>query len=259
MDVSHFTMAGFTLDTGNQSSFAQAVATLAKSCQPSNLAPSDVVCLVKDPSGAELRIGLKKSPDGRADIVSMDPSFAGEGRMPAVVDSDVSDPQYKPFEVTISAHFSGLEIPLIVDLADPTQATSVTHGTSLVLEIAAFSFKPDIFADASAYALSQKDAKVANAENHFIPSGMFFEKVGGAMPDDAKRPVAYADLAATILKCERKTNVQGGGSFWWALVKAYDGATIDVVLDPRSVDGDLKVGEIVAGRFWLSGRIVNQP
>ena len=259
MDVSHFTMTGFSLDTGNQVSFVQATATLAKSCQPSNLTPSDVVCLIKDPSGAELRIGLKKNPDGSSDIVSMDPSFAGEGRMPVVVDSDASDPGDKPFEIRISAHFSGLKIPLVVDLTDPAQVGLAAPGASRVLDIAAFSFKPDIFADAPAYALSQKDAKVAYAENHFIPSGMFFEKAGGAMPDDAKRPVAYADFAGTILKCERKSNVQGGEDFWWALVKTYDNATIDVVLDPRSLSGELRAGEVIAGRFWLTGRIVNQP
>ena len=61
IDVSHFTMVGFALDTGNQTTFAQQSGQLASTCQAATLDDAHVICVIKDPSGAELRIGLKRN------------------------------------------------------------------------------------------------------------------------------------------------------------------------------------------------------
>jgi hypothetical protein len=261
VDVSHFTMVGFALDTHDEAAFSRTAQKLAAECRPANLTPSDLVCLIRDNTGAELRFGLQRDDKGNTAIATMNPAFTGEGRVPLEIAADVSDPSAKPFEVSVSAHFSGEKTPVVFDLADPLQAAKVVVGKPINVDIAAFSFKPEVYADESAFlqAQAKSDSRATFAANFFIPSGMFFEHLGGAMPDDAKRPVAYADFAGTILKCQRKINVQGGGGgFWWALVQTYDNATIDVVLDPRTVDGDLKPGEIITGRFWLTGHLVNQ-
>ena len=251
-------MIGFALDTGNEASFSQSSEKLVSSCEPTSLSATDIVCIVKDVSGAELRFGLRRDLKGAEEIVTMNPAYLGEGRAKLVVDSDASDSSEKPFEISISAHFSGTQTPVILDMADPLKVSVAAPGTSVTVDISAFSFKPEFFADDASYLRAQKASgtKVVMAPDHFIPSGMFFARVGGAMPDDSKRPVAYADFAGEIVKCQLNTNSVGGGPYWWALVKTYNGATIDVVMDPRTVDHVLKVGEIVSGRFWMTANVI---
>ena len=77
------------------------------------------------------------------------------------------------------------------------------------------------------------------------------------MADGAKRPVAYADFAGTVLKAQSRTGA--GGNFWWVLVKTYTGQTVDVVIDPRNLSQELKAGSIITGRFWLSAHVVSAP
>jgi hypothetical protein len=174
------------------------------------------------------------------------------------VDSDASDPDDKPFEVRVSAHFDGDKSPIVLDLADPTEAPLWKPGSRLTVDVAAFSFQTDIYPDESSYYASQHkpNSKVQFAANYFIPSGSFFERVGGAMPDSAARPIAYADFAGKVLKCELRTNAIGGRSFWWAEVATYRDATFDVVMDPSTLKREPTVGSIIAGRFWLTARLV---
>jgi hypothetical protein len=261
MDVSHFTMAGFAIDTQNAQSLSGTAKQFVSSCIPLELSKADLVCVVKDASGAELRIGMRRDSSGHAEIMSMDPSFVGQGRATVEIVSDVSDPNEKPFGVTISAHFSGEQTPIVFDLADPSQASAFRPGTTAIIDIAAFSFNPEIFSDEAAYMRAQDNSgpKIKFGANFFIPTGSFFEKVGGAMPDNATRPIAYADFAGKVLESKFLANAVGGERYWWAVVRTYDDTTIDVVIDPQSIAQEPKVGSILRGRFWLSGRLAPSP
>ena len=256
---SHFTMVGFDFDVQSQPALAKEVVGLTSICNTEELSPTQIVCLQRDASGAEIRVGLLRGANGQASLATLNPAFQGEGRVVVKVSDDVSDPESKPFEITISAQFDGEKTPLVFELADPKQANSFASGNRVTLDIAAFTFEPKVFKDAAAYLQAQNKSgqKAIFASNYFIPSGMFFEHVGGAMPDDSKKPTAYADFAGTVMKSDLRTNVAGGGKFWWALVKTYDDATIDVVMDPSTVTLEPKPGTVVTGRFWLSARAVS--
>lgn len=256
VDISHFTMVGLAVDVSGEEAMSRSVQPYLAGCASRELAPAAFVCVVKLSSGSELRFGMRRGPEGVMQIATMNPAFAGEGRADVDVVGDDSDPNEKPFEVTISARFRGEATPLVFDLADPSE-TAAKPGTRLTVDLAAFSYHPELFEDEAAFARSQADHKLKYAPNFFIPSGMFFGKVGGAMPDDAKRPIAYADFAGTVLKAELRSNA--GGKFWWALVKTYTGQTIDVVMDPRTIAQEPKPGWIVSGRFWLSAHVVPTP
>jgi hypothetical protein len=252
--VSHFTDAGFALDTASEAAFGKTLEALTAGCAIQTLDDADKLCLVKDASGAELRIGLRRGKDGGWEIQTANPAFAGDGRAEVEVAGDASDPDYKLFEVRVSAHFAGGEIPIVFELADPREAASFTTGAKLAVDIAAFSYAPEVFADEAAYAKSQAKEKAVFAANYFIPSGSFFESAGGAMPNGSKQPAAYADFAGTVLASELRGNTHGG-KFWHASVKTFAGAIFDVVLDPASLALDPKPGTIVSGRFWLSARV----
>jgi len=167
--------------------------------------------------------------------------------------ADVSDSEYKPFERTFSAHFAGDQAPIVFELADPREASAFVPGAKVTIRITAFSYEPHVFADEADYMKYQENGKIKFAANYFVPSGMFFQKAGGTMEDDAKHPSPDADFAGTVLKAEQRANSLGG-KFWWTTVKTYDGAIFDVVMDPASINESPKTGSIVTGRFWLSAR-----
>lgn len=265
-DITHFSMVGFPMEMTDAASVGRVAGAQlqaadqrgAVQCQAlKGDAKRRRVCVIRDPSGGELWYGL----DGAAassQMITLNPAFAGEGRVKLRVDGDASDPEWKPFEISVAARFAGEATPIVFDLADPDQAALATSGADVTVSIAAFSYAPDVFRDEKAYFAAQRKAgfKVQFAPDMFIPTGMFFEKAGGAMPDDAQQPVPYADFAATVLKAELRSNGAGGGRFWALLARTYGGATVDVVIDPASIKVEPKPGYIVTGRFWLTGRIV---
>ncbi|HEX3919350.1 MAG TPA: hypothetical protein VHW60_18585 [Caulobacteraceae bacterium] len=256
VDASHFSMVGFPVEM-TQAGLSTAAQVYLSQCTPTQLAPSDVVCLVKDVSGGEMRLALRTAAGGPAVLVTMNPAFVGQGRTNVEIGADVSDPEEEPFEVTLTAHFTGDPSPLVFDLADPSEAARMLPGAKVTIDLAAFSFEPHVYADEAAFQREQdkQRARVKFAPTFFIPTGMFFQSVGGAMPNGATRPVSYADFAGKVLTAELKVNHAGGGRFWSALVQTYDGATVDVVMDPSTLPDGVKPGEILTGRFWLSARL----
>ena len=256
--LSDFTKVGFAIDAADANALTRTTQAIMPNCRTAPLSDGLFVCLIRDASGAELRVILEENPAGEARIVTMNPAFTGEGRTTVEIVADVSDPDYKTTEVTLSAHFAGEQTPIVFDLADPMDAATARPGTRLDVDIAAFGGDVQIFADEKAYCAAQHPSgqSPAFAPNFFVPSGMFFESKGGAMPDGVTRPVARADFAGTILAARLDTNTLGKGQFWNATVKTYDDAVFDVMLDPRQVDAAPKPGEIIAGRFWLSAHLV---
>lgn len=258
-DINHFSQAGFEVRTTDSTALSRSIRPFAERCAPEVLAGADLICLVQDPSGAELWIGFKKLENGRLELTSTNPAFAGEGRVEAQIVGDVSDPEWKPFEVAVSASLAGDEVPFVFDLADPRQAATARPGKAVAVSLTGFSFNARVFKNEKAYYQAQKagGAKIVFAVNHFIPTGLFNVEAGGMA--DAARPTAYADFAGTVLKSELRTNAAGRGRFWWALLRTYGDYTIDVVLDPTQVKLRPTPGTVVSGRFWLSGRLVAEP
>lgn len=258
-------MIGFALDSHDQAALFRSAQTQLQAaqargfvrCESARPDDANMICVIRDSSGAELRYGLRNRGNG-AEMITLNPAFVGEGRMKLHVDGDVSDPEWKTFEVTVSARFAGQEVPVVFDLADPQQATIAKDGAEVTVSMAGFSYQPNIYRDEKAYLEAQKKAgqKIAFAPNMFIPTGTLFEKIGGAMPNDAKRPTPYADFAGAVLKADLKTSEAGGGKFWSLLVRTYGDAIVDVVIDPNSIKFEPKPGYIVSGRFWLTGHIV---
>lgn len=259
VDISHFSQVGFTVQSTDAEAMSRSIEPLAERCVPETLAGADLVCLVRDPSGAELWIGLRKQSNGQAELSSLNPGFAGEGRAKARIVADASDPGLKPFEIAVSATLAGDEIPFVFDLADPRQAAQATPGKAVAVSLTGFSFDVQIFKDQKSYYAAQKKggAGVTFASNHFIPSGAFTPEMGGMAKED--RPTPYADFAGTVVKSQLRTNAAGRGSFWWALVRTYGDCTIDIVFDPHQVKLAPAPGTVVSGRFWLSGRLVAEP
>jgi hypothetical protein len=256
-DVSHFSMVGFAMEAADRAAFTRRAAEYANNCTSYSLDRDHRICVVRDESGGELWFGLRTEAAG-ASMESMDPAFVGEGRTRLDLVGEVPGAENAPFEIRASAKFAGEPTPLIFDLVDARQAARLKTPATVDVSLSAFCFSPELFDSEKAYYRAQQkpEIRVTFAANHFIPSGMMFESVGGALPDGEARPLAYADFAGTVVKSGRRSNAIGKGRFWWALVKTYAGATIDVVMDPSTVKKDPIPGTVLVARCWLNGRIL---
>ncbi len=260
-DVSHFAMVGFPVSTRDADAMVRSMDPLLKACAFVEIDRENRLCVVRDQSGGDLRVALR-SRAGQDEFVTANPGFTGEGQteVEIVATTPSRDKDYAPYEIRISAQFKGEKTPLIFDLADPQQLAAFKPGGKMTVDIAAFSFAPEFYADSSSYYRAQQKSDGATgkpravfADNFFIPIGMFLESAGGSATSEG--PGADADFAGTVIKAERRINGVGGGTFWWALVRTYNDALIDVVLAPETVPNPIKAGSIISGRFWLSARL----
>ena len=71
--------------------------------------------------------------------------------------------------------------------------------------------------------------------------------------DDAP-PRAEAVFSGHVLESGRRTNRLTGADFIWCLVETL-GGVYDVVIDPELLPDVPRVGGVLQGSFWLSGRI----
>lgn len=89
------------------------------------------------------------------------------------------------------------------------------------------------------------------AEQSFVPSGSF------GVDDDpnfVRKPIAI--FSGFIREVELRTNEVTGNQFYWFIVESLS-ANYDVVADLVLIKSLPKVGDILSGSFYLSGKIIN--
>ncbi len=86
------------------------------------------------------------------------------------------------------------------------------------------------------------------APESFIPSGSFHK--------EGASPIAEAMFTGRIIKYENKVNDFTKNPFVWLSVKTL-GGEIDIVAEKELFNKTPKVGGIITGAYWLSGRILD--
>lgn len=246
--VSHFAMIGFPVATNSPAEMSIDVERYIADCDPIELKPQKIACLISDPSGAELWVGLDEKGGGARELQTLNPAFRGRGSTKIVVTAVASATEWQPFENTVQADFAKARTPLIFDLADPREATRFLPDAALEIDLTGFADEIEIYASDEAYYRSQSDKKAKFAANHFIPSGMF--TTGG------EGPTAHALFAGKIIESELRRNERGKSNYWWILVRTYDDALINVVADPSQLRARPVAGDVLSGSFWLTARLV---
>lgn len=243
--ASHFSMVGYDLDASSIEAFQTELVEITDRCEIVVLDDRHTLCRIADAQGGEIYLGLVSDGPGFS-LHTANPAFTGSSRMPVRYQATVSEAQWEPFEYALSVTVSDLDIPVLIDLADPREIGEFTEGQALMLDVTAFTYNPQLYVDENAYYEAQKEGgeETVFASNHFIPSGLFGEK-----------PQAYAMFAGEILQAELKTTSMGT-SYWTTLVKTLDDVTINVVFDDISTKEPPQVGQLLAGEFWLSAHIV---
>jgi len=82
----------------------------------------------------------------------------------------------------------------------------------------------------------------------FIPSGLLSP---AGRPVDPPEP--HALFIGGVVEAEERRHAVTDAPFWWALVETV-GGTFDVVIDPELLPTPPRAGNVLSGRFWLSGR-----
>lgn len=70
----------------------------------------------------------------------------------------------------------------------------------------------------------------------------------------------HALFSGHVIQTERRVNEKTGEPFYWVLVRTLFDMEVDVVVDPKCLKfyrcHPPKVGGVLTGYFWLSGRIM---
>jgi hypothetical protein len=218
--------------------------------------PQGIYYVFTDDSGAEMYLQANHSQE----LIGFNPHFKGKSKRSVGLtksierDSSELDGGYhawaNPSEKD-NPETTG-EYPFVFDAPDFRTAGEIDFPKTMEIQLTAFASNEfQIFASEQEYYDSQKD-EIKMASKSFIPSGMF-------LPDDKTTPIEpprpIGLFAGEIKDFELKTNSISKVNFYWFLVETL-GGEVDVVADPKLITTEPKIGGIISGQFWLSGKLI---
>ena len=204
-----------------------------------------------DESGAEIYL----QGNSKQELIGFNPHFAGKSRRTVRLtkkierDSSQLDGGYHAW-----ANPSGEtgEYPFVFDVPDFILTENTEFPNVCEIQLTAFASNEfEIFQDEKDYYASQNDETKIAAKS-FIPSGLFTPDAEST-PIEPPRPIGI--FAGEIKELELRTNKVSGVKFYSFLVETL-GGEIDVVADTKLIKEEPKIGGIVSGQFWLSGKIL---
>lgn len=205
------------------------------------------------PSGEQLWLQLKHN----GDAMGMTPHFAGKSRMTIAVEARIARETHTPLDGSFlgwlnpsSGPAGGGETPIVFDCPDAALHRELALPAVASVQIAAFAQNITVHASESAYREDQAAQGLSFSSRSFIPSGLVSPSGEPVNP-----PEPHALFSGHVLETSALRNSISGDPFCWALVETI-GGTVDVVIDPESMSEPVRVGGVISGWFWLSGRLI---
>ena len=204
------------------------------------------------PSSGE-QLWLQITPDG--DAMGMSAHFEGKSSMRLSVETRLARPSHTPLDGTFLAWanppagaVSGGDYPFVFDCPDAAIHTELALPATATAQIAAFAQEVSSYESERAFLASPAAAGMSSSRS-VIPSGLI-------SPDGAPRnpPEPHALIAGHVLEASARINAVSGEPYWWALVESI-GGTFDVVIAPDLLPAPPPAGSVLAGWYWLSGRL----
>ncbi len=213
----------------------------------------------QDESGAELYLQGNQGQD----ILGFNPAFNAKSRrrvgLTTAIERDTSvlDGAFKVWANPADENNpedSG-DFPFVFDMPDFRLQEDIEMQKTVDVALTAFASNDfEIFSSEEEFEASHADQSMFGARS-FSASGLFKEGEGGTV-EDVIPPQAHANFSGEIKEFELRTNSLTEAQFYWFLLETY-GGEIDVVADPKLVSAEPKIGGIVKGSFWISGKIIN--
>jgi hypothetical protein len=208
-----------------------------------------------DSSGAEIYL----QGNFNQELVGFNPHFAGRSRRSVSLtqmierDSSELDGGFHAWANPQNGAGEEGDYPFVFDVPD-FRAVEIAEFPKLAqIQMTAFASNDfQAFATEEEYQNAQ-ESDLKYAAKMFVPVGLFaLDEKDGSVDLNVVRPVAK--LAGAVKAFELKTNELSGAQFYAILIDTLGGET-DVVVDPKYVPVEPKVGGIVSGTFWLSGKV----
>jgi hypothetical protein len=207
-----------------------------------------------DKSGAELY--LQGNPE--QELIGFNPHFAGKSRRKVALtqaierDSSELDGGFHAWANPPNETGETGDYPFVFNSPDFRAVHLHEFPVTVEIQLSAFAsndFK--IFANEQSYYESQENEPKFAAKS-FVPSGLFAAVENDSIDLSTVHPIGI--FAGEIKEFERKTNTHTSEDFYWFLIETLGGET-DVIADVKLITEEPKIGGIVSGQFWLSGKI----
>jgi len=210
-----------------------------------------------DSSGAEIYL----QGNFNQELIGFNPHFAGRSRRKVGLtraierDSSELDGGFHAWAnpANEEVETSG-EYPFVFDVPDFRTVENAEFPRVAEIQLTAFASNDFKVFDGEEDYQNSQGSELKYASKMFVPSGLFaFDENDASVDLNAVRPVGL--FAGEIKAFELKTNELSGEKFYWLLVETL-GGDVDVVVDPKYVPTEPKIGGIVSGQFWLSGKVL---
>lgn len=247
---SQFSAIGFSITSGED--LAALATRVSGEAERISAAPGQYLKWAP-PSGEQL--WLQITHDG--DAMGMSAHFAGKSSVRLAVEARVARASHTPLDGTFLAWANppagaatGGDYPFAFDCPDAATHLELVLPATVTAQVAAFAQQVSVYESASAYAQSAAADGMDGVPQSFIPSGLISP---AGEPRDPPEP--HALIAGYVREAAVRVNAVTGIEYWWALVETI-GGTFDVVIDPELLPGPPRAGNVLAGWFWLSGRLL---
>ena len=247
---SQFSAIGFSITSGED--LAALASRVAGEAETIAAAHGDYLKWAS-PSGEQLWLQITRS----GDAMGMSAHFAGRSSVRVAVEARVTRPSHTPLDGTFLAWanppagaVTGGDYPLVFDCPDAATHLTLRLPATVTAQIAAFAQQVSVYESEAAYTSARATEGVSSPSRSFIPSGLM-------TPDGTPRipPEPHALIAGHVVDAGARVNTVSGLHYWWALIDTV-GGTFDVVIDPELIPAPPRPGNVLAGWFWLSGRLL---
>ena len=206
------------------------------------------------PSGEQLWLQVKHN----GDAMGMNPHFEGQSSVRVAVEARIARDIHTPLDGTFLAWanptgsgVAGGDYPFVFDCPDAATHDALTLPSTLTAQVAAFAQQITVYESQKAYDAAQAAQGLPFGSRSFIPSGLVSPSGKPVTP-----PESHALIAGHVIEAAERRNAVTGQPFWWALIDTV-GGTFDVVIDPSLLSNQqVHTGYVIAGWFWLSGRLL---
>jgi len=246
---SQFSTIGFSITSGEE--LAALASQVADKAERISTPPGEYLKWAP-PSGEQL--WLQISPEG--DAMGMSAHFEGKSTVRVALEARVTRPSQTPLDGTFLAWANppdgaagGGDYPFVFDCPDAATHADLALPVTVMAQVAAFAQRISVYESLQSYAASQG----VPASKSFIPSGLVSPSGEPVTP-----PEPHALIAGHVVEADTRANAVSGAPFVWALVDSL-GGTFDVVVDPELLPRMPRPGDVLAGWFWLSGRLLASP
>lgn len=209
-----------------------------------------------DPSGSELYLQGNHSHE----MVGFNPHFSGKSRRTVALlhtiarDTSELDGAYHAVANPSEADASLGDHELIFDVPDFRMFKTGAMPCIVTVQLTAFGSNDFTLLEDAAAVAAHVPAGTWQP-GRFIPPGLKDLLADPSVDLSQMRPVAR--ITGTVMEWELRRNVVNGNRFYWILADT-EGGEVDIVIDPVYVPKEPQAGNLIAGHFWLSGRIIQE-